>query len=76
MTKSEYADLTYFMIYRYKLVKNSEFLMADDTMQDLFLNNVLLDFCFSDAFVIRFNFYIFAFKNWLPLYFDFSKLRF
>ena len=24
MTKSEYADLTYFMIYRYKLVKNSE----------------------------------------------------
>jgi len=25
MTKSEYADLTYFMIYRYKLVKNSEY---------------------------------------------------
>lgn len=24
MTKSEYADLTYFMIYGYKLVKNSE----------------------------------------------------
>ena len=24
MTKSEYADLTYFMIYRYKLVKNSD----------------------------------------------------
>ena len=24
MAKSEYADLTYFMIYGYKLVKNSE----------------------------------------------------
>ena len=26
MAKSEYTDLTYFMIYGYKLVKNSEYL--------------------------------------------------
>ena len=28
MTKSEYADLTYFMIYRYKLVKNSDTILV------------------------------------------------
>ena len=31
MTKSEYADLTYFMIYRYKLVKNSEVISPSKT---------------------------------------------
>ncbi len=28
MAKSEHIDLTYFMIYGYKLVKNSEFILS------------------------------------------------